>query len=302
MKIIKAIVALVATIYVISVNGSFMDVDRINGWSSDSVILFRGFSSLLTIVLIYYFWRWALSRKGSSILGKKPPIKPPLARPVQPRNNVSPSDKPKAEKYKHISHRQDKFFEKALLEYESGSTAKNVYARAIVEADGNHTREKSAYIKLRVDDLEKSYVKYLRKKREEVWRIENQENIRKTENKKAENKKQIMDKLYKRLGDKDNSSDMVNKLLKTLSFLGYSIESERLMFDLRDTNGKIVKTFFSPDEIIKSIENLDAHIICPKCNYTKSIRYDKYKEIISSTIICPKCKSHIKIDLPNDIF
>ena len=201
-----------------------------------------------------------------------------------------------------VAKRQDKFLEKALLEYESGNTAKSVHARAIVEADGNQAREKSAYIKLRIVDLEKSYVKYLKKKREEVRKIEVEKIMRKVEIRKSENKKEIMDKLYKRLGGIDNSIYMVNKLFRTLDFLKHSIEAEVTMLNLRDTHGKIVKSCYSFDEIIKSIEYCTAYIVCPKCNYSKSTRYDEYKKLISTTIVCPKCKSHFKIELPPEIF
>jgi len=49
----------------------------------------------------------------------------------------------------------DGYFEKALAEYDNKETIRAIHSRAIVEANGEQSREKAIYIKLRVEQLKK---------------------------------------------------------------------------------------------------------------------------------------------------
>ena len=57
-----------------------------------------------------------------------------------------------------ISENQlDEYYEKALVEYEEGKSIKSFLSRSIVMADGDKSKERSEYIKLRVENLKKEH-------------------------------------------------------------------------------------------------------------------------------------------------
>jgi len=60
---------------------------------------------------------------------------------------------------KEISEQElDEYYEKAFVEYEEGKTVKSFYSRSIVLADGDKSKERFEYIRLRVENLKKEYI------------------------------------------------------------------------------------------------------------------------------------------------
>lgn len=58
----------------------------------------------------------------------------------------------------------DKFYEKAFVEYEKGETIKSLHSRSIVVADGDKSKERATYIKLRVEQLTRERETAMQKK------------------------------------------------------------------------------------------------------------------------------------------
>lgn len=75
-------------------------------------------------------------------------------------NNItSPIEKDYRNEIEITNNDLDNFYESALIEYENNDVVKFIHSKAIVEANGDNSKEKALYIKMRVSNLLEDFKK-----------------------------------------------------------------------------------------------------------------------------------------------
>ena len=132
-----------------------------------------GFGVFLMVGLGLSFVRDRISETSDYFISKNK-VKCSKSEQAKPKNKgLTPTNNA------HLS--QDDIYEKAFEEYESGETIKSLMAQAIVEADGNASKERAYYIKLRVEQLQDGSTQKRQEKNTQTNKTTPLKTIKKTE-------------------------------------------------------------------------------------------------------------------------
>ena len=157
-----------------------------------------------------------------------------------------------------LSERQlDTFYEKALVEYEEGETIKSFHSRSIVFADGDKSKERSEYIKLRVENLKKEKIERTINRENRV----NEKNLSDANEKKKIIEQKNIEEINKKLergevsvnGMKYSSINEAKCEFNNLIKMKASIREKT--FDLNSLNIECIEKNLSHDEVVNSYQS-----------------------------------------------